>query len=146
MISICVSLNIPKIIMPTGNFFNYLLSTKYTLLRKFGKWKIKTWSWFFNWAAKQQTSWVIAPWWFSVSPWRICITFFWPRGSLKLTAPSSRSERHLRFASLDTWSVQSLDVAIFVVLQLNAPKETTPFFPTVWELLFEKNCETAVFS
>ena len=43
------------------------------------------------WAAKQQTSWVIAPWWFSVSPWRICITFVWPRGSLKLTAPSSRS-------------------------------------------------------
>ena len=36
-----------------------------------------------HWAAKQQTSWIIAPWWFSVSPWWICITFFWPRGSLK---------------------------------------------------------------
>ena len=42
-----------------------------------------------NWAAKQQTSWVIAPWWLSVSPWRICITFVWPRGSLKLTVLSS---------------------------------------------------------
>ena len=28
-------------------------------------------------------------WWFSVSPWRICITFVWPRGSLKFTAPSA---------------------------------------------------------
>ena len=36
------------------------------------------------WAAKQQTSWVIASWWFSESPWRICITLVWPRGSLKL--------------------------------------------------------------
>ena len=52
------------------------------------------------WAAKQQTSWVIAPWCFSVSSWRICITFVWPRGSLKLTVPSSRSERHLHFASI----------------------------------------------
>ena len=52
------------------------------------------------WAAKQQTSWVIAPWWFSVSLWLICITFVWPRGSLKLTAPSSRSERHRHFASI----------------------------------------------
>ena len=52
------------------------------------------------WAAKQQTSWVIALWWLSVSPWRICITFVWPRGSLKLTAPSSWLERHLHFASI----------------------------------------------
>ena len=65
------------------------------------------WDWDNNyyWAEEQQTSWVIAPWWLSVSPWRICITLFWPRSSLKLTAPSSRSERHLHFASLDTWSV-----------------------------------------
>ena len=50
-----------------------------------------------NWAKEQQTSWVIAPWWLSVSPWRIFITLFWPRNSLKLTAPSSRSEPHLHF-------------------------------------------------
>ena len=52
-----------------------------------------------NWAAKQQTSWVITPWWFCVSPWRICITFVWPSGFQKLTAPSSRWERHLHFSS-----------------------------------------------
>ena len=57
------------------------------------------------WAEEQQTSWVIAPWWLSVSTWQICITLFWPSSSLKLTAPSSWSERHLHFASLDTWSV-----------------------------------------
>ena len=74
----------------------------------------------FHWAEEQHTSWVIAPWWLSVSPWRICITLFWPRSSLKLTAPSSRSECHLPFASLDTWSFQSLDGAIIVVLQLNS--------------------------
>ena len=51
-----------------------------------------------NWAAEQQFSWVIAPWW-------IFITFIWPSGSLLLLAPSSRSERHMHFASLDTWSV-----------------------------------------
>ena len=50
------------------------------------------------WAARQQTSWVIAPWWFNVSPWRICITFIWPSSSQKLTAPSSPSECHLHFA------------------------------------------------
>ena len=44
--------------------------------------------------------WVIAPWCFSVSPWRICITFIWPRGSLKLLVPSSWSEHHLHFASI----------------------------------------------
>jgi hypothetical protein len=55
---------------------------------------------FSNWAAKQQTSWVIALWWFSVSPWRLCITFVWPSGSLKLPAPSSWSECHLHFASI----------------------------------------------
>ena len=55
----------------------------------------------YHWAAKQQTSWVIAPWWLTgVSPWRICITFVWPRSSLKLAAPSSRLERHLHFASI----------------------------------------------
>ena len=50
------------------------------------------------WADKQQTSWVIAPWWLCVSPWRICITFVWPSGSKKLPAPFSWSERHLHFA------------------------------------------------
>jgi hypothetical protein len=44
------------------------------------------------WAAKQQTLWVIAPWWFSISLWQICIAFVWPRGSLLLPAPSSWSE------------------------------------------------------
>ena len=58
-----------------------------------------------HWAEEQQISWVIDPWWLSVSPWRICITFLWPRSSLKLTGPSSRFEHHLHFASLDTWSV-----------------------------------------
>ena len=52
------------------------------------------------WVANQQTSWVNAPWWFNVSPWQICITFVWPRGSVKLTVPSSWSERHLHFASI----------------------------------------------
>ena len=67
-----------------------------------------------HWAEEQQFSWVIAPWW-------IFITFIWPSSSLLLPAPSSRSERHLHFVSFDTWSVsQSLDVAIFVVLHLNA--------------------------
>ena len=47
-----------------------------------------------HWAEKQQTSWVIAPWWLSVSPWQICITLFWPRSSLKLIAPSYQSERY----------------------------------------------------
>ena len=59
-----------------------------------------------NWAEEQQTSWwVIAPWWLSVSPWRIYITLFWPRSSLKLKVLSSWLERYLHFALLDTWSV-----------------------------------------
>ena len=53
-----------------------------------------------HWAAKQETSWIIAPWWFSVSLWRICTTFIWPRGSIKLPAPFSQSECHLHFASI----------------------------------------------
>ena len=52
------------------------------------------------WPAKQQTSLFYRPWWFSVSPWRICIFFVWPRSSLRLTEPSIRSERHLHFASI----------------------------------------------
>ena len=52
----------------------------------------------YDWAGKQQTSWVIAPWWFSVSPWQICITFVWPRDSLKLPTSSSWLEGHLHFA------------------------------------------------
>ena len=51
---------------------------------------------FYNWAAT--TSWVIAPWWFCVSLWRICITFVWPSSSLKLPVTSSQSECHLHFA------------------------------------------------
>ena len=102
------------------------------------------------WAAKHQISWVIAPWW-------IFITFIWPNGSLLLPAPSSRSERHLHFASLDTWSVQSLVVAMFVVLQPNGQTnnwlstltENHPFYFTVFEILvnliFEKNKALAFF-
>ena len=41
----------------------------------------------YHWAGKQQTSYVIVP---SV----------WPRGSLKLTVPSSRSKRYLHLASI----------------------------------------------
>ena len=50
------------------------------------------------WADDKQSSWIIALWWLSVSLWRICITFIWPSGSQTLPAPSSQSERHLRFA------------------------------------------------
>ena len=68
-----------------GRFLQIVLSSKNTYKLEY-------------WAAKQQTSWVIAPWWFSVSPWRICITFVWPRSSLKLSAPSRRLDRNLHFA------------------------------------------------
>ena len=51
-----------------------------------------------NWAAKQQTSWFITPWWFCVSLWWICITFVWLSSSQKSTAPSSQLKRHLHFA------------------------------------------------
>ena len=47
--------------------------------------------WLRNWAVQQHTSWVIAPWWLSVSLWRICITFVWPRStfaSIKLCQAS----------------------------------------------------------
>ena len=76
------------------------------------------------WAAKQQTSWVIARWWFSVSPWRICITFVWPRGSLKLTAPSSRSERHLYFASI------TLCLALLFIISIHFPNKSAIIFRT----------------
>ena len=46
-----------------------------------------------HWAAKQQISWVIAPWW-------IFIPFLWPSSSLALPEPSSQLERHLHFASI----------------------------------------------
>ena len=51
----------------------------------------------FNWAAKQEISWVVSLWRICVSLWWIHITFVWPRGSLKLPAPSSWSECHLHF-------------------------------------------------
>ena len=38
---------------------------------------------------------LLPPWWFSLSPWRICITFVWQRGSPKLPVPSSQSECHI---------------------------------------------------
>ena len=74
------------------------------------------------WAAEQQTSWVIAPWWFSVSPWRICITFVWPRGSLKLTAPSSQSERHLHFASIRLYP------ALLFIISMQLSKGFCPIY------------------
>ena len=64
-----------------------------------------------NWAAKQQTSWVIAPWWFSVSLWRICITFVWPSSTFCID--------NIVPCFLDVIPFLSLDVAIFVVLQPN---------------------------
>ena len=73
-----------------------------------------------NWAAKHQTSWDIAPWWFCVSLWRICIPFVWPSGSQKLPAPSSRSERHLHFASI------RLCMALWFIISITAAK-THPF-------------------
>ena len=45
------------------------------------------------WAAKQQISWFIAPWW-------IFIPFVWPSSSLLLPLTSSWSEHHLHFASI----------------------------------------------
>ena len=60
------------------------------------------------WAAKQQTSWIIALWWFCVSLWRICITFVSPSNSQKLRAPSSRSECHFHFASIDPCNCPSV--------------------------------------
>ena len=46
------------------------------------------------WAARQQISWIIAPWW-------IFISFLWPSCSLLLPAPSSWLERRLHFASIN---------------------------------------------
>ena len=69
-----------------------------------------------NWAAKQQTWWVLAPWWFCVSPWWICITFVWPSGSQKLPAPSSQSECHLHFVSIRLCLALLLIISIISVL------------------------------
>jgi hypothetical protein len=63
------------------------------------------------WAAKQQTSWVIAPWGFSVSLWRICITFVLPSSTFCI--------KNIVPGFLDVIPFQSLDVTIFVVLQPN---------------------------
>ena len=57
-------------------------------------------------AAKQQISWDVSLWW-------ICITFVWPSNSLKLTAPSSRLERHLHFASI------RLCLALLFIISIN---------------------------
>ena len=56
-------------------------------------WEISPTSKFHFWAAKQQISWVIAPWW-------IFIPFLWPSGSLLLPAAAKGSECHLHFASI----------------------------------------------
>ena len=64
------------------------------------QWMLKNFFTKHNWQDTQQKSWVITPWWFSVSHWRICITCVWPSGSQKLPSPSSRSECHLHFASI----------------------------------------------
>ena len=66
---------------------------------------------------KQQTSWVIALWWFCVSLWRICITLVWPSNSLKLTASSSRSEHNLHFASIRLCLALLLIISIEFTLQ-----------------------------
>ena len=58
---------------------------------------------------------LLPPWWFRVSPWQVCITLFWPRSSLKLTATSSRST----FWIIRYLVSQLLDVAFFFVLQPN---------------------------
>ena len=79
----------------------FSLLTSYPLLKDYLRTKLSYNDYsfyFYNWAAT--TSWVIAPWWFCVSLWRICITFVWPSGSQKLPSPSSRSERHLHFSSI----------------------------------------------
>ena len=71
------------------------------------------------WAAKQQISWVIAPWW-----------IFIPSGSLLLPAPSRPSEHHLHFASIKlcqafwmslsllfySWSIVSACQSVFTFL------------------------------
>ena len=62
------------------------------------QWMLKIFFTKHNWQDKQQKSWVIALWWFGVSPLRICITCVWPSGSQKLPAPSNQSERHLHFS------------------------------------------------
>ena len=67
--------------------------------------------WLYYWAAEQQFSWIIASWWLSVSLWRIFITFVWPRSTfcINKTVPGF----------LDVIPFQSLDVTIFVIVQLN---------------------------
>ena len=68
-----------------------------------------------HWAAEQQISLVIAPWW-------IFIPFLWPSGSSLLPAPSRPNGTPSTFridktvpGFLDVITFQSLDVAIFVV-------------------------------
>ena len=64
-------------------------------------------SWLLYWAAEQQFSWIIAPWWLSVSLRRICITFVWPRSTfcINKTVPGF----------LDVTRFLSLDVTILII-------------------------------
>ena len=73
----------------------------------------------YYWAAKQQISWIIAPWWICVSLWQICITIVWLSGSRKLPAPSSWSERHLHFELI------RLCLALLFTISIESPLSTT---------------------
>ena len=77
------------------------------------------WSFAVNWkkfkfsnsAVQQHTSWVIALWWLSVSLWRICITFVWPRStfaSIKLCQASSHYLSKLDFCNSPVWNWENL--------------------------------------
>ena len=81
-------------IMPASYwlYVNNIKAMKWIKIISKQKFWVRNWDDIFNyWAAKQQISWFIAPWW-------IFIPFLWPSGSLLLPVPSSRLERHLHFA------------------------------------------------
>jgi hypothetical protein len=81
---------------------------------------------------KQQISWVIAPWWFFVSLWRICITFIWPRSSLKLKAPSSQLECHLHFLSIRLCLALLFIISIILYVLLRSPFKKANFHALVF--------------
>ena len=75
------------------------------------------------------------PWWFSVSLWWICITFIWPRASLKLTAPSSQSERHLHFVSIRLCLALLFIISTFIKNVFCESWHQSPFSKIVANLL-----------
>ena len=91
------------------------------------QWMLKIFFTKHNWQDKQQKSWVIAPWWFGVSPWRICITCAWPSGSQKLPAPFSRWERHLHFAS-----IRLCLALLFIISMLSSSEDSCALFWKKW--------------